>query len=93
MAWRNSNRCIGRLFWQSLNVIDRRGVNTKEEVRDALFEHIEIATNGGKIKPTITIFPPEKNGEKQVEIWNHQLIRYAGYETEKEESVIRHHMS
>ncbi|AJK64506.1 nitric oxide synthase [Bacillus velezensis] len=83
MAWRNSNRCIGRLFWQSLNVIDRRGVKTKEEVRDALFEHIEIATNGGKIKPTITIFPPEKNGEKQVEIWNHQLIRYAGYETEK----------
>ncbi|WP_424161699.1 nitric oxide synthase [Bacillus amyloliquefaciens] len=83
MAWRNSNRCIGRLFWQSLNVIDRRGVSTKEEVRDALFEHIEIATNGGKIKPTITIFPPEKNGEKQVEIWNHQLIRYAGYETEQ----------
>lgn len=56
MAWRNSNRCIGRLFWNSLNVIDRRDVRTKEEVRDALFHHIETATNNGKIRPTITIF-------------------------------------
>ncbi|OQM44158.1 hypothetical protein B6A27_18230, partial [Anoxybacillus sp. UARK-01] len=24
MAWRNSNRCIGRLFWQTLQVIDVR---------------------------------------------------------------------
>ncbi|WJQ08882.1 nitric oxide synthase oxygenase [Geobacillus stearothermophilus] len=24
MAWRHSNRCIGRLFWQSLHVIDAR---------------------------------------------------------------------
>lgn len=56
MAWRNSNRCIGRLFWNSLNVIDRRDVTTKEEVRDALFHHIETATNNGKIRPTITIF-------------------------------------
>ncbi|MFP9048700.1 nitric oxide synthase oxygenase, partial [Enterococcus faecalis] len=53
MAWRNSNRCIGRLFWNSLNVIDRRDVRTKEEVRDALFHHIETATNNGKIRPTI----------------------------------------
>ena len=26
MAWRNSNRCIGRLFWGSLNVKDARDV-------------------------------------------------------------------
>lgn len=84
MAWRNSNRCIGRLFWNSLNVIDRRDVRTKEDVRDALFHHIETATNNGKIRPTITIFPPEEKGEKQVEIWNHQLIRYAGYESDGE---------
>ncbi|MFP9216866.1 nitric oxide synthase oxygenase, partial [Enterococcus faecalis] len=38
----------------------------------------------GKIRPTITIFPPEEKGEKQVEIWNHQLIRYAGYESDGE---------
>ncbi|ATH94696.1 nitric oxide synthase oxygenase [Bacillus glycinifermentans] len=82
MAWRNSSRCIGRLFWNSLSVIDRRDAGTEEEVRDALYHHIESATNDGKIKPFITIFPPEENGKKKVTIWNHQLIRYAGYETE-----------
>lgn len=79
MAWRHSNRCIGRLFWQSLHVIDAREAVTEDEVFSYLFHHIEVATNGGKIRPTTTIFRP--NGE--VRIWNHQLIRYAGYETEE----------
>lgn len=48
MAWRNSNRCIGRLFWNSLNVIDRRDVRTKEEVRDALFHHMKPPPITGK---------------------------------------------
>ena len=30
MAWRNSNRCIGRLFWESLNVEDARHVENEE---------------------------------------------------------------
>lgn len=76
MAWRNSNRCIGRLFWKSLNVFDERHVDTAEDIVSALSRHIEYATNAGKIRPTITIFHPS------VRIWNHQLIRYAGYETE-----------
>ena len=29
MAWRNSNRCIGRLFWNSLNVKDAEMYVTK----------------------------------------------------------------
>ncbi|MFC0471151.1 nitric oxide synthase oxygenase [Halalkalibacter kiskunsagensis] len=76
MAWRNSNRCIGRLFWQSMHVIDERMLTTEEEVANALFFHLQYGTNGGKIIPTITVF---KSGH--VRIWNHQLIRYAGYET------------
>lgn len=66
MAWRNSNRCIGRLFWNSLNVIDRRDVRTKEEVRDALFHHIETATNNGKIRPTITIFLRKRRAKSKL---------------------------
>ena len=31
MAWRNSNRCIGRLFWGSLNVKDARDVCDEKE--------------------------------------------------------------
>ncbi|MFC7322094.1 nitric oxide synthase oxygenase [Halobacillus campisalis] len=78
-AWRNSNRCIGRLFWDSLKVIDQRGALTEEDIRDAVFYHIDYATNGGRIRSTISIFPPHVEG-KSVRIWNHQLIRYAGYD-------------
>lgn len=81
MAWRNSNRCIGRLLWESLTVFDRRSLTEETEIKDALFHHIEYATNEGKIRPSITIFR-QKRGDHQIRIWNHQLIRYAGYETE-----------
>lgn len=81
MAWRNSNRCIGRLFWNMLKVFDARSLDTEEQVYKALLQHIEFATNDGKIRPTITILKPKANG-RQIRIWNHQLIRYAGYETE-----------
>ncbi|MBN8207728.1 nitric oxide synthase oxygenase [Bacillus sp. NTK071] len=77
MAWRNSNKCIGRLFWNTMTVLDARNASTIDEVTDALSNHIKVATNAGKIRPTITIFEPG-----MVRIWNHQLIRYAGYETE-----------
>lgn len=76
VAWRNSNKCIGRLFWQSLHVIDARHMLISQTIFDALFDHITYATNDGKIRPTITIFETER-----VRIHNHQLIRYAGYET------------
>lgn len=75
LAWRNSNKCIGRLFWKSLHTFDRRQLKTPQEIYEALLEHIEYATNGGKIRSTISVFDPS------VRIWNHQLIRYAGYET------------
>ncbi|RHW32756.1 nitric oxide synthase [Lysinibacillus yapensis] len=77
VAWRNSNRCIGRFVWNTLHVFDERHLETEEEIFHALLRHIEYAGNGGKIRPTITIFKP-----KMLRIWNNQLIRYAGYETE-----------
>ncbi|WP_217585854.1 nitric oxide synthase oxygenase [Lentibacillus saliphilus] len=80
MAWRNSNRCIGRLFWENLHVIDARHVDNAEEAKATLFDHIEYATNGGKIRTTITVFPPRRHEHVPLQIWNHQLIRYAGYE-------------
>ena len=78
VAWRNSNKCVGRLFWQSLHVFDERSLLTEEEIFAALLRHIDFATNGGKIRPAITIFHPAR-----VRIWNHQLLRYAGYETDR----------
>lgn len=78
VAWRNSNKCIGRLFWHSLHVFDERTLLKEESVFEALIRHIDFATNGGKIRPAITVFHPTR-----VQIWNHQLLRYAGYETEE----------
>ncbi|MFD1020114.1 nitric oxide synthase oxygenase [Thalassobacillus hwangdonensis] len=82
MAWRNSNRCIGRLFWNMLHVFDERDAQNPEAIRDALFHHIDHATNGGQIRPTITIFKPHQSEKDQLRMWNHQLIRYAGYEVD-----------
>lgn len=76
VAWRNSNKCIGRLFWQSLHVFDERKTLTHDTIFERLVHHINFATNGGKIRPTITVFHPER-----VRIWNEQLVRYAGYDT------------
>ncbi|MFE7062224.1 nitric oxide synthase oxygenase [Sutcliffiella sp. NPDC057660] len=81
MAWRNSNRCIGRLFWNALHVIDRRLLDNEETIAKALLHHIDFATNKGKIRPTITIFR-ERKEDREIRILNHQLLRYAGYETE-----------
>ena len=82
IAWRNSNRCIGRLFWKSLAVIDERSLDTPEEIHQACCRHIEYARNGGDIRPTITVFQPETPHTERIRIWNYQLLRYAGYETE-----------
>jgi nitric-oxide synthase, bacterial len=78
VAWRNSVQCIGRIFWESLTVRDMRHLSTAEEIFAALVEHIQLATNGGSIRPTITIFAPNK-GSQGIRIWNPLLIRYAGY--------------
>jgi len=82
MAWRNSNRCIGRLFWNTMQVVDARHAETEDEIAAVLFRHIEQATNEGKIRPTITICRQDLREDQKVRILNQQLIRYAGYQTE-----------
>jgi len=79
VAWRNSNRCIGRLYWESLQLRDMRHLATEEEIFVSCVEHLRVAYNSGKIRPTITIFPPAVPGRAGIRIWNPQLIRYAGY--------------
>lgn len=78
MAWRNSNRCIGRLFWNRLIVHDARDVKTESDFLHSIHQHLEDATNHGKIRPTITIYA--QADEEGPKIFNNQLIRYAGYD-------------
>ena len=71
VAWRNSTRCVGRLYWEALEVRDLRGLNTPETVYAALLEHLHDAFCGGHIRPVISVFGPG------VRLHNPQLIRYA----------------
>jgi nitric-oxide synthase len=82
VAWRNSSRCIGRLYWNSLRVLDRRGARTPDEISDHLVTHLRESTNNGRIRPTISIFAPAMPHRPYARVWNEQLIRYAGYRAE-----------
>lgn len=77
LAWRNSNKCIGRIYWQSLIVRDERLLNSAEEVFNSIVEHIKIATNNGSIRSVISIFSPLPKEGGGIRIWNPLLIRYA----------------
>jgi nitric-oxide synthase len=79
LAWRNSSRCVGRSYWNLLEVRDCRSLNQAEEVFEAIVEHLRLATNGGRLKCLATIFAPPEPGQAGIRIWNEQIIRYAGY--------------
>jgi nitric-oxide synthase, bacterial len=81
VAWRNSSRCIGRLYWQSLQVRDRREVTAAADIAAESVAHLREATNGGQIRPVITVFAPDAPGRPGPRILNAQLVQYAGYET------------
>jgi nitric-oxide synthase len=77
-AWRHSVRCVGRFFWKQLEVVDARACAGVEEMAHRCVEHLKMATNGGKIRPILTVFPAERpTGGPRV--WNYELLRYAGY--------------
>ncbi len=80
VAWRNNSRCIGRLYWHSLRVRDRREVSTAADVVTEAVAHLRSATNGGRIRPQITVFAPDAPDRPGPRIISSQLIRYAGYE-------------
>jgi nitric-oxide synthase len=77
MAWRNSNRCIGRLNWKSLKIIDARHLETPDLIFDALENHVTMAFRAGQIMPYITVFRQRKPGEEcGPRILSNQLISY-----------------
>ena len=80
LAWRNHARCNGRYSWRSLTLIDARDAQTPAEIAERCTEHLVISTNGGKLRPVITVFRPRSPGKPGIQIHNPQLIRYAGYE-------------
>lgn len=81
VAWRNSARCIGRLYWNSLRVRDRRHVTTPAAVAAECVEHLRDANRDGRIRSTITIFAADRPGRPGPRVHNDQLVRYAGHQT------------
>ncbi len=78
LAWRNHSRCVGRAIWRSLELRDARHVRTADDVAAECITHLKESTNGGKLRPTITVFAEPDNGPT-ISIVNRQLIGYAGY--------------
>jgi nitric-oxide synthase, bacterial len=80
VAWRNSSRCIGRLYWRTLRVRDRRQVSAPAQIAAECMTHLREATNGGRIRPVITVFAPDAPGRPGPRIVNSQLTGYAGHQ-------------
>ncbi|PKO67964.1 MAG: nitric oxide synthase oxygenase [Betaproteobacteria bacterium HGW-Betaproteobacteria-16] len=79
VAWRNHARCIGRLYWDSLIVRDRRHVTDPAAIFGDLCDHLEQATGDGRIRSIISVYPPVRPGVRPTYIESPQLVRYAGY--------------
>ncbi|GAA2612736.1 nitric oxide synthase oxygenase [Paractinoplanes durhamensis] len=86
MAWRNASRCIGRLYWRSLVVLDRRRARTADQIFSLLVHHLQAAGTG-QLRPVISIFAAAQPGQPFARVWNEQLIRYAGYRGEDGHAV------
>jgi len=80
VAWRNHARCIGRLFWKSLEVFDCRGIVEPEEMAGRVVEHMVFARGGGSIRSAISIFAPVRGAELPAYIESRQIAQYAGYQ-------------
>jgi nitric-oxide synthase len=79
IAWRNAARCIGRLYWRSLRVRDRRHVREPAEVAAECVQHLREATRGGRVRSTLTVFAPRTPQAAGPLIHNDQLVRYAAH--------------
>ena len=77
VAWRNAARCIGRLYWRSMAVRDLRHLRHPDDIADACADHLRTATNGGRIRPLISVFAPDRPGRPATRLLSEQLVRYA----------------
>lgn len=77
VAWRNSDRCVGRAGWASLAVRDRRAVRTAAGIAAETIAHVRWSTNGGRIRPAMTVFGAAYPGTAGPRFVGEQVFRYA----------------
>ena len=44
----------------------------------AVCDHMEFGTNGGALRPAITVFRPRRPGQLDLRLWNGMGISFAG---------------
>lgn len=79
VAWRNHGRCIGRLFWESLEVFDCRKMTELDAIADRTVRHMRDALGDGRIRSTISVFAPVQDTVLPAYIESNQITEYAGY--------------
>jgi nitric-oxide synthase, bacterial len=79
VAWRNHARCIGRLFWDSLVVRDRRDIAEPAAIFDDMRGHLGLAQGDGRIRSVLTVYPPARGDRMPAHAESGQLVQYAGY--------------
>jgi nitric-oxide synthase len=82
VSWRNHGRCIGRLFWESLEVTDCREVTDPQAMADQMTRHLKTALNGGRIQSKATVFKPVEGDLLPARIESTQITQFAGYRLE-----------
>lgn len=79
VAWRNHGRCIGRIYWESLEVVDCRRLTDPDAIMDRMVNHMREALGDGRIRSMISIFAPVQSSALPAYIESQQITQYAGY--------------
>lgn len=77
LAWRNHGRCIGRLLWETLEVVDCREYDAPEAIAERMSAHLDQAYNDGNIRSVISVFAPVKGDRRAAWIESPQISQYA----------------
>ena len=79
VALRDSGWCPADVPWRGLLVRDLREIRDSVEVSTQCVQHLRAATNGGRVRPMVSVFAPDTPWRPGPRIRNDQLVRYAGY--------------
>ena len=81
-AWRNARKCIMRSHCEELKLCDLRHLTSSADMATGLLTRMCEAFNGGNVLPTVFVLPPRRINSRGPMIWNHQVLEFAGYETD-----------
>lgn len=79
LAWRNHGRCVGRLFWESLEVFDCRHLTQPEAMAERIVNHMTDAKGDGRVRSMISVFAQVTGSALPAYIESRQIIQYAGH--------------